>query len=120
MVTWDDSWSFTVTYKTPPVEVPKARISSVSITFEDGEVKQVSRGGAITVQKKVTAITAVVYNDGADGTIYADCIVGLRAGTGSSLGQKSARVVKGKWTTFVWSVNISSPATYYITVKAGH
>ena len=120
MVTWDDSWSFTVTYKTPPVEVPKARISSVSITFEDGETKQVSRGDAIPVQKKVTAITAVVYNDGEDGTIYADCIVGLSPGTGSSLGQKSAEVKKGKYTTFVWKVNISSPATYYVTIRAGH
>ena len=120
MVTWDDSWSFAINYQPPAPKYAKARISSVSITFEDGETKQVSRGDAIPVQKKVTAITAVVYNDGEDGTIYADCIVGLSPGTGSSLGEKSARVAKGKYTTFVWKVNISSPATYYITVKARH
>lgn len=120
MVTWDSTWSFSVTYSPPTPTVPKPTITGIYVHLADGTKKSVTNGGALTVNQRVTGIEVQVRNDGGTGTVYADLVVGLSPGSGSSLGQKSASVSKGSTATFTWTYSISSAGTYYFTARAGH
>ena len=117
MVTWDQTWSFTVNYTIP--KIPKASIVSVSVTESDGKTTPVSNGGTVTVSKPPISIAVMVKNTGTGrGTIYVDCLV-----DGASKGQKSVTLDVGQISptgSLVWSSISLTEGSHTVTIKAGH
>ncbi|MCD6131800.1 MAG: hypothetical protein J7J61_06850 [Candidatus Hydrothermae bacterium] len=117
MVTWDESWSFTVKYSVP--KYAKADIMSVSIAEADGKTTPVYNGGQVTISKPPISIAVVVKNigDGA-GTIYVECLV-----DGASKGTKSVTLSPGQQSSagsLVWSGISLAEGSHTIVVRARH
>lgn len=117
MVTWDQTWSFTVNYTIP--KIPKASIVGVSVAEADGRTTPVSNGGTVTVSKPPISIAVTVKNTGiGKGTIYVDCLV-----DGVSKGLKSVTLDVGQISpagSLVWSGISLTEGSHTITIRAGH
>ena len=117
MVTWDDSWSFTVKYSAP--KEAHARIISVSIAEADGRTTSVYNGGQVTISKPPISVVATVQNDGdGAGTIYVECLV-----DGASKGTKSVTLSPGQQSSagsLVWSGISLAEGSHTVVVRARH
>jgi len=116
MVTWDDSWSFTVTYKPVTPKYPKAQVAYVKVReYSTGKEYTVPRSGSVTVSEERVRVIVGVKNIGeADGTLYAQVFIDSMSGT-----QKSATVKVGSIVEVYWDLQLTE-GSHTIAVKVGH
>ena len=119
MVTWDESWRFTINYQPPAPKYAKAKIANITIIEPTGQVHQIkSSGGQALVASQTVRIIVTLSNIGeASGKLSAELLVG-----GSSKGIKttSGDVPVGGVSTVSWD-SVQLPGTSNtLTVRAGH
>ena len=119
MVTWDQTWTFTVVYQAPTPKYPKARIANIAIIEPNGKVHQITgSGGSATVTSQPVKVIVTLSNIGEkSGKLSAELLV-----NGSSKGIKttSSDVPVGGVSTVSWdNVQLRSNSNTFI-VRAGH
>ena len=114
MVTWDETWTFTITYIVPAYA--KAKIEKIEVReYTSGKVHTVSNGGSVTVNEERVRVTVTLRNIGTGpGTIYAELFV-----DNVSKGRKSMSLSPYSSSSTYWDLELAK-GSHTIKVQAGH